>query len=535
MRKLRTKMTVFLWFAMFVFVGFIFLSWGMQATRSRKLTPLERGIVGMVNGRPLSYRAYNNFVGHYREQGIEPFKCREFAFNTLIEEALLDDVFKERGLKLTDEKVIEIIKNSPPPEMLEDTLLQTNGKFDYQKYLAIISNPANIRWLRSYEAIIRSQVPRQLLYQEISSNVRPTTIDLIEGYMQGHLKLKLEYVLFEPDKFDASIEKIREYYDNHREEFKVSERPKLKYVRFPVIPTLRDEAFIKDEAQEIFERAKQGVSLDSLVIEYKCELSTIEKSVKGIHKPIKRDDGYHIIAMDKDLLLPIRPSDETVAGVEDRVRSFIEAAKSGFDEAVLAYELKVEEGYNIIEELNISFLNLKKSDKLIGPVEGQQCFYVLYTLGYQPAHIPDFSEVEEKVRDKYLNFLAKTKAQKLYQEVTRLPSVGQEGEKFRKLLSQKGWKVITTSLETLKDSKGEAFFLQASNIPEDDIGLAVTDKGYYLIHCLKRIEPSQEQIRTGIPDFQAQWMQEETQRLYTEWFNNLKASAKIEDYRYELH
>lgn len=528
MRKLRTKMRLFLWFAIIIFVGFIFLQWGMQITSKQRTSPFERGVVGKINGKPLSSRAYLNLVNRFREQGIEPGKCRELAFNALVEDALLREVFEQRGLELSDEEVVEIIKNNPPRELLEDTLLQTNGKFDYEKYLSLISDPRNIGWLRYYESVIRSQVPRQLLYQDITSAVRPTTIDLLEAYIQQKIRLELEYVFIDPNTFSANVDSLKAYYDTHREDFRFPEQPVISYVRFPVSLTPDDEAEAKDVAQEIFELAQQGESLDSLAVRYRCTISKTEHPIKGIQGPQKDEAGYHILKEDQDLFIPIRPSDETLAKVDEQVRAFIDFAKTdGFNEAVQTYNLEVKKGQGkTIEGVDVSFINLERPDKLIGPIEGDLCFYILYTLGVQPSHIPNFSEAEEEVRNKYRKERAQEESQRLLVKIKE--------KSFRNVLSSEPGRVIKRTFFTLGDSsEGEDFFIQALNIPEDEVAIAVTDQGFYLVHCLKRFEPSQDEMRDGLAEFQVEWTREEAQNVYTDWFDNLKQNAKIEDYRYE--
>ncbi|PIU28951.1 MAG: hypothetical protein COT09_03440, partial [Candidatus Hydromicrobium americanum] len=196
MRKLRRKMRVFLWFAMVIFVA------GMTAMMvggegRRKLTPIEQGKIGEICIKPtstwqkikglthkkkipLSYQSYSNLVENYKKQGFPPWESKDIAFNTLVESALVAQELQKREIGISYEEVVELIKNNPPPELQEDTFFQTNGEFDYNKYLAVISDPASIRWLSSYELIIRDRLPKEILYQTIASTIRPTTIDLVE-------------------------------------------------------------------------------------------------------------------------------------------------------------------------------------------------------------------------------------------------------------------------------------------------------------------------------------------------------------------
>ena len=554
MRKLRKKMRVFLWFAIIIFVA------GMTAMMvgggGRKPTPTEQGKVGEIYIKPISawqkiknltrkkkipllYRDYSNLLEHYKKQGIPDWKCRDLAFNSLVEEVLAIREMGKREIELTDEEVVEIIKNNPPPELLQDTFLMTNGEFDYNKYLAIISDPSNIRWLQSYELLIRSQVPREILFQTITSSVRPTTIDLVEAYAHSHLKLKLEYALIPNPKPQPPNPELLEYYNTHQDEFSTQKEPIINYVVFQVPISAEDEAYTKEIAQEIADFAQEGASLDSLAIEYNCKLiETQSQTLNPKPQTLKKDDGYHIIKEDKELILPIRPSDESFVLTEDKASDFISAAKSDFLSTAKSYDLEVHKVaiHESPLQVDLSYINLAEKDKIIGPIEGYDCFYVLYTLGMQESHTPEFSTLSDKVRDKYHRFRAQELAQKLLDKIKgRLkPSL----QPFKEILQSAGFPVETRefSVRAIHESPiQQEIFFKASNLPENETGIVSTEDGIYLVHCLKHENPTQEEIEKAIPEVYPDWMKEEKSIIYEEWLANLKTSVDIKDYRYKIH
>lgn len=528
LRKLRTRMTIFLWVVAAIFILFIFLEWGLEFTSTRKLTPIERGIIGMVNGTPISYSTYSNRIEYYRNQGNPLWKCSELAFNALVEEVLVNEVLKKQKIELTDEEVVEVIRNNPPQQLLQDTMFYTDGKFDFNKYHAMMSNPANIGWLESYEEAIRTQVPRQFLYQIITSAVRPTTIELVEAYMMEKLKLQLEYAVIDSTQFDITEPILLEYYDTHKDEFIIPELPIINYVVFKATPTTEDELYIKEEAKELFELAKNGAPIESLATEYGYTLLETNPPVDSLIGPIKKEDGYHIMKGDKDLLIPIRASDETMARIEEEANHFIEAAKYGFEETASASGLEVQKVTSLsIPGVNLSYIDTKTEGKLIGPIEGPACFYVLYTLGTKKAYTPDFHEIKDKIYNKYWRYKAAEFAQQLIQQTS--------STNFKEKLSANGLEVKIQELSNQDSLVLRNLFLKASNIPEGGIATVSTDKGIYLVHCLKRQEPPKEEVEKELPDFNANWMKEEAERIYGEWINNLKTHATIKDYRYKIH
>lgn len=333
MTKLRTKMKLFLWFAAIVFIAFIFLQWGMNVTRTKRLTMLERGIVATVNGQPVSYNAYANILGRYREEDIRG-AIESKAFNELIDNVLIENVLRKRRLLLKDKEIIDIIRNNPPPELQKDTMLQTDGEFDYSKYFQFLSsrNPAVIRWLISYENLIRTVVPRQQLYTDVTSTVRLTNVELYKAYVKNKTKVKVKYKVIRPDKFEVSLftDSVKTYYERHKNEFKAPSGREIKYVLFEIKPST--------DTIEATERAYEAA------------------------------------------------------------QNFINIAKEGNFEAVAkARELEIVTTYATqIEDIDLTaLLNTYKDEKVVGPIQGNKGFYVIKLGTRKSTYEPSYEEKEE--------------------------------------------------------------------------------------------------------------------------------------------
>ena len=71
LRKLRTQMASFLWFALIIFVlSFVLGSLWRKFSLSGKSSHREEGIVGTVNKVSLHYDSYATLVDQYRKQGM---------------------------------------------------------------------------------------------------------------------------------------------------------------------------------------------------------------------------------------------------------------------------------------------------------------------------------------------------------------------------------------------------------------------------------------------------------------------------------
>ncbi|MDD5528732.1 MAG: SurA N-terminal domain-containing protein [bacterium] len=522
MRRLRTKTVYFLWLLIVVFVAFIFLDWGSQSTAIKKVGKREQGVVAEVNKEQITFKAYDDLTNYYVKDGLSRNEAEKAAFNKLVEDLLINKAIQQKKINITDENIVEFIKTNPPPQLYGDTSLQTQGQFDYNKYLSVISNPSNIEWLKSYEEVLRTQLPRQVLYQMIVGTIRPTTIDFMEEFLQRRTKLKVEYVKAEPE---VSPLEIQNYYDKNKDNFTKESKPIVKYVIFPIKTTIEDEMDSKAEAEEILNLALQGgISLDTIAETHNCVLLPEKPENSGI---VKKDDGWHI-SVKKDsivgiLLLPMHPSTETIGKVEESAESFIEEAKSDFDGTAKAYKMEVKTSRideAPVNEIDLSYLDFKKKNTVIGPVEGKNAFYVFQTAGTSEKYTPKFNEIADKVKYKYLS--------------DNSPILFKQG--FKEFVKSKGLTVISPeTFDFYGSPEGPDFFMQAVNIPKDTTMYVVVNGSSYIVHSLDRIQPEADSIKKEMPQFYSIWSEEEGKKIFTEWVNGQKESAKIQDYRYKTY
>ena len=60
------------------------------------------------------------------------------AFEQLVSNVLLQQEYKRRGIRVGDQEVIEAAQQSPPPELLQNPELQSDGRFDIEKYRRLL-------------------------------------------------------------------------------------------------------------------------------------------------------------------------------------------------------------------------------------------------------------------------------------------------------------------------------------------------------------------------------------------------------------
>src|SRR5208283_3029527 len=104
-------------------------------------------------------------------------------------------------ITVTDAEIIEAARTAPPPELMTAPQLQTEGKFDQEKYLRFLTSPMakqqNI--LVSLEGMYRTQIPREKLFRQISMGVFITDGLLWRLWQDTHDTARISFVRFVPD------------------------------------------------------------------------------------------------------------------------------------------------------------------------------------------------------------------------------------------------------------------------------------------------------------------------------------------------
>jgi len=85
------------------------------------------------------------------------------AFNQLVDEALMRQELRRRDITVTDDELADAARYSPPPQLLQDPELQTNGQFDLAKYQRFLASPTAKQsgLLYQLEQYYRGVIPQQ--------------------------------------------------------------------------------------------------------------------------------------------------------------------------------------------------------------------------------------------------------------------------------------------------------------------------------------------------------------------------------------
>ena len=285
MGTLREGTHVILWILLITFVGSLAIG-GLVGgadildiiTGRSKLIDA----VALVNGESIKSEDYFNYVNlrydQVRTQGAGEItdelrvQIGNEVWNELVSESLIMQEIIKRNIRATDEEVIWHMTENPPSYFRQDTIFQTNGKFDMSKYRQALSNP-DYNW-RIYEDDIRASLPRQKMINLLASTIRVNKEDVREYYKRNKLRYNIKHIIVKNARFlnDSTINvtqfEVEEYYNANLENYKKEPERLMSYAWLSKLPSAEDTSLVMKEALSLKARAEKGIDFAGLAKAY---------------------------------------------------------------------------------------------------------------------------------------------------------------------------------------------------------------------------------------------------------------------------
>lgn len=573
MQRLRSVTKYFMWFVAAAFILFIFFGFGSNILSGRRG---DENLIAEVNGEPITYREYGDLLNNQTRiisgsMGVNPVEERKLSdqiINGLIMDRLLNEQLNKRDISISDEQIIDIIKNSPPSMIAQDTTFWVGGKFDYNRYLELLKDPRASRFISDYAAQIKGTLPKRILQGEISSLVGLTNNGVAENLMEDSVRMKLEYIRLPLDEWmgERPSTSPEEFYLTHKDIFTREGDVRLDYVSFPIQVDKERIQSAKDLAESIIKRA-ENVPFDTLVSIYSYlpsnrrlfngwvnvkNLSSdfitalVGRKTGEITYPIGLDDGYHILKLLdrqrdslnlKEIFLAVFPSEDgykTALGKSwELVKQLRSDSTTGGPEGYDVKHTECRIGY--VPDIPIdfgTFLDDPKKGAISYPLIGNDSLYVCWVEDIEEG-TPFFSEIKAEVRDSLELYEAASRAKEYLEkkltgdELPRHPGKG---------------KWSRTPYFTLNNyqQKGvrlpEKIVLLSFNLKVGKVSPAIRGgESVFVIKVLDRKTPSKDKIKEFIPEFARNLQLEKQMIFYQEWLYELRKRSEIKDLREKLY
>ena len=160
---------------------FVWLVWDLSGLGSGSGGLLSRTTVGKVNGRSVDVRAFDQRVQNAiseRQQrtnanlGLDEInQVRDQVWDQVVQEILFQQEYSRRDLTVTSDEVAEAIRSIPLPELQQLPELQTNGKFDPEKYQRWLASSIGQSVIPGLEAQYRQQLLQAKLFRSVVGDV----------------------------------------------------------------------------------------------------------------------------------------------------------------------------------------------------------------------------------------------------------------------------------------------------------------------------------------------------------------------------
>jgi len=580
MRK-RVKIVMFIVAVSFV-AGFLGSEiWQMLRYRTRSNRGYwEKGIYGKIGKKIITREEYQNTLDFLTYKYLKDKKIRELSeddrenlhnqtWQYLVNEKVWGDILKQEKIKVTDAEVYEIMKANPPPELRDRPELMTDGKFDQQKYLNILSSPENRSYFMVYARDLVDMLPKEKLRIDLNAMYRVTNGEIQDALARENTSIKATYLYFSPkvikEQYAPSEKELTEYYEKHKKEYEIPEVRRLKFVFFPRQITADDSIDAQRQIEDVYATIKPEEDFSLLIRDFSDNsedtmatwfaknsfdartLSVIDSLKPGtISKPFFSPEGWQVINLSekkkdsiklKRIVIKIKMTSSTTATIQDSMNKFLELARhENFDTlsqnfGLVPRETRVMKGKpvnfsGLFATSQLQDFALKaKNQELSEPMRGRGGYYLFRLEGIDKASYQPLDRVKQIIEWRIKKDKDKDRIQAVAEEV------------YKKIFAGKSFAEIVqgdSTIELHQDSFGSftrcrgakgAEFAGALYAlkPKETSGVITTDFGSFILHCDERIEVN----NTTVDDFRNQ----QTQNVANRLFSDILKTPEIFDYR----
>lgn len=241
--------------------------------------PADR-VIARVNDEAITYemfeRRVRDVVEQQRQQAEQQgrdyveddARIRMQVWNDLVEEKLLFQAAAEAGIKITDDRIRDIMIENPP-DFIKQAYTDSTGTFMRDIYLQIVTNPENavnymgdptqmtpeqraqiIQQFRDDLLNIEDYIRRQQLTNKLINLVNSSNGVISNLYARNKFKIDrstadINYISamakdIKDDEVQISDGEIADYYDAHKKMFAVEEGRRIRFSAFRVQPNKDD-------------------------------------------------------------------------------------------------------------------------------------------------------------------------------------------------------------------------------------------------------------------------------------------------------
>ncbi len=599
MKKMREYTRGVLWVVIVAFVGTIVFAWGLGGFESGR----DPNIVGEIGGVEISRMYYESLYRQEYDAALQESPDGEISderarqihnqvWNRISTEILFSQQVEELNVKVTNKELVEFMTKSPPPEIQANEAFQTNGQFDYNKYLSMMANP-EANWL-PIENYVRNQLSLAKLQKLALSPIYVNEDEIRYEFLKNNEEVSVDYVFFRPSRTpkesDEPDEVLKEFYNNNKDMFLyLQEPPKVVLttaVFFPYVQPSVEDSIInllntareRYLAGEDFSELANEYTQDSpggggdlpwnrgegFVPEFTEQLLAIEKG--EVTRPFRSRFGYHIALLEdtrekededgvytelkaKHILIRVPASEEASTEYEYRIKELKEAGSVGeFRDMASDLGARISETEPLAANDRLTEAGQSSQEVLswahqadVGDVsdlyEIRSGHLMVCVTRKIKERMPEFEEIKKMVGMKYETEKDLERKYEKAQEFAREAKANPD--QFNNLAARYDVEVRTQEDFNRSEFLGGGVMDQAIfkaiafNLTEDEpVSKAVkTQGGVYVLKLADKTSVNEEMYEAQHDSIYQDLYAAKQEKLWNDWYRKLVEEANIKDYR----
>ncbi len=406
-------------------------------------------------------------------------------------------------------------------------------------------------------------------------------------------KVRVLYAWIDKDalleEVELKEEEIEAYYKRHMNEYRVPARVRARHILIRPDSSTEDKEKAWQEAREriekILERVEKGEDFSELAKRFSQDPGSAQKGgelgwfeegmmvkefeqaafslEKGEVSPIvKTQYGFHIIKVDDRKPGKTISLKEARAEIEEKLKRRYAMRLARKRMAEFHTLLKKTDSTDELEEQARRFgITVKVTDYMdahggdeellgnkdlkeaaftlprggvSGIIDADKGFYILKVIDRVEAHMPEFEEVKEKVREDYTEYMAMKLAEEKAEEILEKAMAGED---VKELALKEGLKMGNTVFFSMRDgvipdlgifvAQRQAIFTLKEELPLYPEVIRHQD-GFYVFWLRSSQEPSKEAFEKVKKRLRDALLMEKRRERFSQWISELREKADIE-------
>lgn len=413
--NMRSQMQVVMWTILVLFVTSMVIGGLVGGASISDIFGQRQGNeVGSLNGKPILYEDFNQMVSNEinrldalsgKEISDEEREyVRAVVWERLLADLIVQEQIENNNIKVGDSEVLFQLQNNPPPFLQNSEAFQTDGRFDFEKYLDAVLNPNSIDWRPVEQFMQEIYLPSYKLQQYITNSISISPEDIRKNYEQRFVDYEIEVLHITKKSLEKNLienmlaerptnDELTKMYQKNIDNYEMPEMRVMKYVKWPILSDANDTLRVKLEADDLMFRINNGEDFAQLANTYtedpsnsinpyslkggnlgwfdkgqmvpEFDLASFDANKGDIVGPVLTDFGYHIIKIEdkrttedgndqvnaSHILLTIKPGRGTENNLKDTASIFaLEAEEYGFFNHADSLGMEVFESNDVEKE-----------------------------------------------------------------------------------------------------------------------------------------------------------------------------------------